>query len=128
MLVLGVPILHEDSTVVCGHAKPCSGRGYMFYVKLFLRAVWMLSDLACDFPYARRVKKDFSAIIDVVRRISDEWDLVAKDRKPFEENTFATKLLPSDIMAKFPYQDPCPSLQHGGERNGGSRSGVLWLF
>jgi hypothetical protein len=128
MLALGVSILDKYPTVARELSERRTGGGYMFYVKMFMRAVWMLSDLACDFPYARRVTKEFSAIIEVVRRINDEWDLVAKERTPFEEDTFATKLIPLDITAKFPYQEPSPSLQNGGERTGGSRSGVLWLF
>jgi hypothetical protein len=103
---------------------------YSDTIQQFTDAAAILSSLAQELPYARRVQEDFSVLISVVKRIADKWYSIPQAKRPeASPETYTCGLIPENIMESFPYQTMSPLLQDHGRRDGVRRvSGILWLF
>jgi hypothetical protein len=127
LLVFGPLLLRDDITADDRERLEFS---YSDYIESFTTAADILSALAQELPYAKRVHGDFLHIMPLFASMANKWfSLSPTQNASADWMSFATDMLKTDPLTNFPYRDVSPPLK-GREvwETIGGKHGVLWLF
>lgn len=112
-------LLVSSAILLCDAALP----DYDIYIGSFGNSATLLSELAHELPYARRVYEDCRNLIDLVNDLVNRWKRIALAERALQGWGLVMDMKPDDYRQAFPYQTVSPSLKAGN-----STPGLLWLF
>jgi len=126
LLVFGPLLLRDDITA---HDREQLGHSYSDYIENFTTAVGILSDLAQELPYAKRVHGNFLHLMPLFESMANKWSSLSPTQTASADRmSLATETPKIEPLTNFPYREVSPPLQvhETWETIGGK--GVLWLF
>ncbi|KAH4926486.1 hypothetical protein HBI73_146820 [Parastagonospora nodorum] len=127
LLVFGPLLLRDD---IAADDRERLEFSYSDFIENFRTAADILSALAQELPYAKRVHGDFLHIMPLFESMANKWfSLSPTSNASADWMTSATDMLKIDPLTSFPYREVSPPLK-GREvwETIGGKHGVLWLF
>jgi hypothetical protein len=126
LLVFGPLLLRDD---INADGREQLGYSYSDYIENFTTAADILSDLAQELPYAKRVHENFLHLMPLFESMASKWSSLSPTRNASADwMSSATETLKIDPLTNFPYREVIPPLQgHETWETIGGKS-VLWLF
>jgi hypothetical protein len=127
LLIFGPLLLRDD---IPSHDRQRLGVGYGDCIERFMAAANILSILAQELPYAKRLYRDFKHLELTVGYIAGKWGSLSHAQRASQDwDSLPEEMQRYVPLSNFPYREVSPPLQGREDWDTiGGKNGVLWLF